>query len=196
MVAILCLHCTHSFRLPSIRGGLRLRVATPEWCAATCIVRSKGLFVTGTDLSLFFSAGRTATTINTLPPFGLFAIACLESVNYLSESEAEISRPGSFAEPLSTMTWLSEEGGHLDELNSTSATSTCQQGLVRAELLIWEFSCFYPTSSVSPQSQCGKSFYGLHYCGSDRTSRSASPSARREGGRGRGRRDTLKIWPN
>ena len=172
----------------------RTSLATPEWSDATCIVRSKGLFVTGTDLSLFFSAGRTATTINTLTPFGLFAIACLESVYYLSESEAEISRPGSFAEPLSTMTWLSEEGGHLDELNLTSATSTWQQGLVRAEFLTREFSSFYRNSTVSPQSQCGKSFYGLHYCGSDRASRSASPSARREGGRGRP--DTLKIWPN
>ena len=190
MVSILCLHCAHSFRRPSIGGGLRLRLLNGPPPLASFVQR--GFLSPGPTYHCFSPLdGRTATTINTLPPFGLFAIACLESVNYLSESEAEISRPGSFAEPLSTMTWLSEEGGHLDEL---LATWTWQHGLVRAELLTREFSCFYPTSSVSPQSQCGKSFYGLHYCGSDRASRSASPSARREGGRGRP--DTLKIWPN
>ena len=64
---------------------------------------------------------RAATTINTLllRPFGLFAIARLESVNYLSESDAEISRPGSFADSLSTEASISGGGGQIEGVGST-----------------------------------------------------------------------------
>ena len=51
----------------------------------------------------------------------------------------------------------------------------------------------YHLRFVSSQNDCGKSFYGLHYCGSDRASRSASPSVRPSARRARAAADRQTL---